>query len=84
MANRRTSLRSEEGAELKRLYKDLESAIRKVNLVLRKSGMASEAFINADHEVTRIFQRIKKIHSPIGPLKVRPKRHWAWNDGSYS
>jgi hypothetical protein len=73
MANRRTSLRSEEGAELKRLYKDLESAIRKVNLVLR-SGMASEAFINADHEVTRIIQRIKKIHSPIGPLKVRPKR----------
>jgi hypothetical protein len=29
MANRRTSLRLEEGAELKRLYKDLESAIRR-------------------------------------------------------
>jgi hypothetical protein len=74
MANRRTSFRPEEGAELK----DLESAI-----VLRKSGMASEAFINANHEVTRIIQRIKKIHDLVGPLKVRPKRRWAWN-GSYS
>jgi hypothetical protein len=84
MANRRISLTPEEGAELKRLYEDLESATKRVNVVLRKSGMTSEAFINADHEVTRIIQRIKKIHDLLGPLKVRPKRRWAWNDGSYS
>jgi len=40
--------------------------------------MTSEAFVNADREVTRIIQRIKKIHDLVG----KPKRHWAWNDGS--
>jgi hypothetical protein len=68
MANQ-TSLSPEEGAKLKRLYEDLESAIRKVNVVLRKSGMTSEAFINADREVTRIIQRIRKIHGLVG-------KHW--------
>jgi hypothetical protein len=78
MASRRTLLSPEEGAELKRLYEELESATKRVNVVLRKSGMTSEAFVNADREVTRIIQRIKKIHGLVG----KPKRHWAWNDGS--
>jgi len=69
MANRGTLLSPEEGAKLKRLYEDLESATKRVNVILRKSGMASEAFINADHEVTRIIQRIKKIQGLVG-------KHW--------
>ncbi len=62
MTDRRTPLSPEEGEELKRLYKDLELATRRVNVVLRQSGMTSEAFASADREVTRIIQRIKKIH----------------------
>jgi hypothetical protein len=78
VASRRTSLSPEEGAELKRLYEELEPATKRVNVVLRKSGITSEAFVNADREVTRILQRIKKIHDLVG----KPKRRWAWNDGS--
>jgi hypothetical protein len=62
-------LSPEEDAELKRLYADLAHASRRATVILRMSGLTSEAFLRADRDVTRIVKRIKEIRGLTG-------KHW--------
>jgi hypothetical protein len=62
-------LSPDEDAELKRLYADLAHASRRATVILRMSGLTSEAFLRADRDVTRIVKRIKEIRGLAG-------KHW--------
>jgi hypothetical protein len=62
-------LSPEEDAELKRLYADLAHASRRATVILRMSGLTSEAFLRADRDVARIVKRIKEIRGLTG-------KHW--------
>ena len=69
MAQERTVISPQEGEELKRLYAALPAATAKANAALRASGMTSEAFREADAEVSVIIRGIKKILGVDG-------KHW--------
>jgi hypothetical protein len=69
MAKARNVISPEEAAELKRLYANLADASKNANAVLRKSGMASVAFLEADKQLGAIVRRIKEIHGVAG-------NHW--------
>jgi hypothetical protein len=62
-------LSPEEDAVLKSLYADLAHASRRATVILRMSGMTSEAFLRVDREITRIVKRIKEIRGPAS-------KHW--------
>ena len=57
----RSVISPEEGEELTRLYADLASASAEANKILRKSGMHSPVFFDADKKVSIIIRRIKEI-----------------------
>jgi hypothetical protein len=69
MAKPRPVIGPEEAAELKGLYKDLSVAATKINVVLQTSGMASQAFTEADRKLGAIVRRIKEIHGVAS-------KHW--------
>lgn len=56
----RTYISFEEGAELKRLYSELEVSLARAGRILEQRGFCEE-FSEADEQTARIWQRIREI-----------------------
>lgn len=57
----RNVISPEEGAELQRLYRELDAASKRAAVVLATKGMASPEFAEADKATGAVWRRIREI-----------------------